>query len=184
MNRSALLLTLSLCLTATLHADEASKQAKVRELFTLLHVERISDQVKSNVMNQTAGIPKQLFGGEMSPENKIKFEAFQKKVLAAVDTQVSWKVLEPEYIKLYADAYTEDEISGIVAFYKTPAGAAMIAKSPELSAKSIALVQSKMAAVQPQLQQLAQDFIRDTKPGPTSTAPAKNPAAPPASSPK
>src|SRR3954447_23188618 len=104
MNRPALLLILSLCLPVTLHANDASKQAKVRELFTLLHVERISDQVKSNVMNQTAGIPKQLFGGEMSPENKIKFEAFQKKVLAAVDTQVSWKVLEPEYIKLYADA--------------------------------------------------------------------------------
>lgn len=184
MNRPALLLALSLCLPATLHADEASKQAKVRELFALLHVERISEQVKNNVMSQTATIPKQLFGGEMSPENKTKFEAFQKKVSQTVDAQVGWKVLEPEYVKLYADTYSEEEISGIVAFYKTPAGAAMIAKSPQLSTKSIELVQSKMAATQPQLQQMVQDFIRDTKPAPTSPAPAATPATPKATSPK
>jgi hypothetical protein len=184
MKRPALLLALALCLPASLHADDASKQAKVRELFALLHVERISDQIKSNVMNQTAAIPQQLFGPSMSPENKAKFEAFQQKVLQTVDAQVGWKVLEPEYVQLYAQTYTEDELNGIVAFYKTPAGAAMIAKSPQLSAKSIGLVQSKMAAVQPQLKQMVEDFVRESKPASTPTSPAATPATPPAATPK
>ena len=183
MKRLALLLILSLCVPATLHADEASKQARVRELFALLHVEHISDQIRSSVMNQTAGIPKQLFGPDISPANKAKFDVLQEKILQTVDAQVGWRVLEPQYVRLYTDAYTEEEINGIVAFYKTPAGAAMIAKSPELSAKSIQLVQSKMAAVQPQLKQMVEDFVRDTKP--TSAPPSANPATPPpASKPK
>jgi uncharacterized protein len=184
MKRPALLLALALCLPASLHADDASKQAKVRELFALLHVERISDQIKSNVMNQTAAIPQQLFGPSMSPENKAKFEAFQQKVLQTVDAQVGWKVLEPEYVQLYAQTYTEDELNGIVAFYKTSAGAAMIAKSPQLSAKSIGLVQSKMAAVQPQLKQMVEDFVRESKPASTPTSPAATPATPPTTTPK
>jgi len=183
MKRLALLLILSLCIPITLHADDASKQAKVRELFALLHVEHISDQIRSSVMNQTAGIPKQLFGPDISPANKAKFDVLQEKILQTVDAQVGWRVLEPQYVRLYTDAYTEEEINGIVAFYKTPAGAAMIAKSPELSAKSIQLVQSKMAAVQPQLKQMVEDFVRDTKP--TSAPPSANPATPPpASKPK
>ena len=183
MKRPALVLILSLCIPVTLHADDASKQAKVRELFALLHVEHISDQIRSSVMNQTAGIPKQLFGPDISPANKAKFDVLQEKILQTVDAQVGWRVLEPQYVRLYTDAYTEEEINGIVAFYKTPAGAAMIAKSPELSAKSIQLVQSKMAAVQPQLKQMVEDFVRDTKP--TSAPPSANPATPPpASKPK
>jgi hypothetical protein len=130
-------------------------------------------------MSQTAGIPKQLFGPEISPENKAKFDVLQEKILQTVDAQVGWRVLEPQYVRLYSDTYTEEEINGIVAFYKTPAGAAMIAKSPELSAKSLQLVQSRMAAVQPQLKQMVEDFVRDTKPASTPTAPAAAPATPP-----
>ena len=81
MKRPTLLLLLSLCLPAPLHADDASKQAKVRELFALLHVEHISDQIRSSVMSQTAAIPKQLFGPEISPENKAKFDVLQEKIL-------------------------------------------------------------------------------------------------------
>src|SRR5215471_16030188 len=179
MKRPGLVLFLSLCLPASLHADEAAKQAKVRELFALLHVEHVSDQIRSNVMSQTATIPKQLFGPEISPENKAKFDALQEKILQTVDAQVGWRVLEPQYVKLYTDTYTEEEINGIVAFYKTPAGAAMIAKSPDLGAKSIQLVQSKMAAIQPQLKQMVEDFVRDTKPAAAPAAPSATPATPP-----
>ena len=184
MKRPALLLVLSLCLPSTLHADDASKQAKVRELFALLHVEHISDQIRSSVMNQTAGIPKQIFGPDISPENKAKFDVLQEKILQTVDAQLGWKVLEPQYVKLYTDTYTEEEINGIVAFYKTPAGAAMIAKSPDLSTKSIQLVQSKMAAVQPQLKQMVEDFVRDTRPASTPAPASATPATPPTTTPK
>ena len=181
MKRTALLLTLALCLPASLHADDASKQAKVRELFALLHVERVSEQIKGNVMKQTEGIPQQLFPTGMTPENKAKFEAFQQKVLQAVDAQIGWKALEPQYVQLYTQAYTEDELNGIVAFYKTPAGAAMIAKSPQLSVKSSDLVQSKMTAVQPQLKSLLDEFLRETRP---ATAPSPAPSAAPSAPPK
>ena len=181
MKRPALLLTLALCLPASLHADEASKQAKVRELFALLHVDRVSEQIKGNVMKQTATIPQQLFPTGLSPENKTKFDVFQQKVGQLVDAQIDWKVLEPQYVQLYAQTYTEDELNGIVAFYKTPAGAAMIAKSPQLSLKSTDLIQSKMTAIQPQLKQLLDDFLRETHPAAApSPAPSAAPSAPPA----
>jgi hypothetical protein len=38
-------------------------------------------------------------------------------------------------IPIYAEVYTEDELTSIVAFYEAPAGQAMVAKIPQVSAK-------------------------------------------------
>ena len=35
----------------------------------------------------------------------------------------------PDLVKLYSDAYSENELDGILAFYRTPAGRAMLAKN-------------------------------------------------------
>jgi hypothetical protein len=73
-----------------------------------------------------------------------------------------WNRLEPDYARLYEATYTEDEIDGILAFYKSPSGQAMVEKSPMLVKQSSALVQERMKAVMPQLQQLMKDFAAQT----------------------
>jgi len=47
----------------------------------------------------------------------------------------------------------------------------MIAKTPELSQKSMTLVQQKMVSLQPQIQQMVEDFARKAA-AEKSTAPA------------
>jgi hypothetical protein len=58
---------------------------------------------------------------------------------------------------LYADTYTEQEMDGIIAFYKSPAGEAMLAKTPAIMAKANELVQQQMATVMPEIQKLIKD---------------------------
>jgi len=178
--RRIALLPLVLCASfATAHADEASKRAKAKEMLVMLHTERVSQQITSNIMKQAATMPQQLFGGPVPPESKAKFDAFEQQLQQATESQIGWKALEPEYIDLYAKTYTEPELDAILTFYKSPAGQSMLAKSPELSTQSVQIVQAKMAILQPQLQKLAQDFAQSTKPAATQPPPTLNPAPKP-----
>jgi hypothetical protein len=174
--RRITLLPLVLCASlASAHADEASKRAKAQQMLGLLHTERVSQQIESNIMKQAAAMPQQLFGGQVPPAQKEKFDTFQQKLKQTTEEQIGWKVLEPEYIDLYAKIYTEPELDAILTFYKSPAGQSMLTKSPELSTQSVQMVQAKMAVLQPQLQKLAEDFVQSTRPASTQPPPTLNP---------
>jgi hypothetical protein len=164
---------------ATARADEASKRAKAKEMLALLHTERVSQQIESNIMKQAAAMPQQLFGGQVPAASKEKFDTFQQNLQQATEAQIGWKVLEPEYVDLYAKTYTEPEMDAILTFYKSPAGQSMLTKSSELNTQSVQLVQARMATLQPQLQKLAQDFVQSTKPAATQPPPTLNPAPKP-----
>jgi hypothetical protein len=94
-----------------------------------------------------------------------------------MDTQLGWNVMEPEYIKLYADTFTDEELDGIIAFYKSPAGISLIEKTPELTKQASALVQAKMVILQPQMKQLLEDFVKSqtAAPSPSSTPQGNTP---------
>jgi uncharacterized protein len=165
-------------------ADEASKRAKAEQLFTLLHMDRMMDQLLAAVKNQMQQMVQTMPGGDdATPEQKKQIADFQQRVLNLVNDKLGWKALEPDFINLYASTYTEDELDGILAFYKSPTGQKMIAKTPELTAKSTELTQQKMREVQPELNQMVQDFMRQmaattAKPAPATTTPP--PTTPPA----
>lgn len=157
-------------------ADEASKRAKAQQLFLLLHMDRMMDQLMSGVEKQVQQITQQMPGADAAtPEQKQKIADFQQRVLKLVNDKLGWKALEPDFINLYASTYTEEELDGILAFYKSPVGQKMLEKTPELMTKSTEITQQKMREVQPQLNQMVQDFMKSmaapAKPAPAQTAP-------------
>ncbi len=173
MKRLALF-TLLLILPLSAHADEASKRAKIQEMFGLMHIDRLMSQIMDNVAKQASALTTRMSGGQTSPETEAKLDDFRKQLLAKIDTQIGWKTLEPTYIDLYAQTYTEDEIDSILAFYKSPAGTALLAKTPELTAKSTQIVNGRMAQIQPEIVQMLQDFVKANAPAKQATpAPAQ-----------
>jgi hypothetical protein len=76
---------------------------------------------------------------------------------------MDWQKLKPEYVKLYAEVFTEEEIEGMVAFYKTPAGHAMIEKMPALLSKSMEIGQRQMAGIMPEIQKAVEDLKQKNK---------------------
>jgi hypothetical protein len=165
MKRTALLLALALTLISArpAHADEASKRGKVLELFALLHMDQTMDQTMKMIMGQALSNAQQLTGGkqQLPPETQAKLEAFQTRLTDLVTNAMSWKSLEPDFTKIYMDNYTEDELDAIVTFYKSPAGISMVAKTPVLMQQSMAVSQSRVQQMLPQLQQLLADFTKD-----------------------
>jgi uncharacterized protein len=160
MKRLALLLALVICLPLTAHADEASRRAKAQEMLTLLHMDRLMDQMMNGVTEQMSAMTKQLGGNNLKPQDQAKIDEFQKKVFQLVQSQMSWKALEPDYIDIYAKNFTDEQLDAILAFYKSPAGVALVEKLPTLTTQGMQLAQTKMAALQPQLKQMVEDFAK------------------------
>src|SRR4030088_1189435 len=142
------------------HADESTKASKIEELMKITKVESMTEQmagqIRAMMMNQfnAAGLPE---------ESKAGVAEMMNKAVAQIEERMSWEKLKPEYLKLYADVFTEDEISGFLAFYKTPTGQAMLAKMPLLMSKSMEISQRRMAGLMPEIQRQMQDMMQKYK---------------------
>jgi hypothetical protein len=171
MKRSAIFLVFLLTLPLTARADEASRRAKAEEMVSLLHMDTLMKQFMDTIRQQASANAQQLAGKSLTPENQAKLDDFQNKMFAVIESQIGWKVLEPDILDLYAKTFTDEELDGILAFYKSPAGISMVEKLPGLTTQAMQLTQSRMAALQPQLRQMIVDFSHET--APKASQPAK-----------
>ncbi len=73
---------------------------------------------------------------------------------------MGWEALESGYVDIYARNFTDEQLDALLVFYKSPAGLALVEKQPTLTSQGSELAQSKMAAIQPQLKQMIQEFAR------------------------
>jgi hypothetical protein len=175
MKRLSLLLVLVLCLPLTAHADEASRRAKAQEMVTLLHMDTLMQQMMDTVQKQVSTSLIQLCDKERTPQQQALLDNFTKKTFSLVESRMGWKAIEPEILDLYARNFTDEELDGILAFYKSPAGLSMIAKMPAMSTQASQISQAKLTALMPELKQMMQDFAKAAKDAkPATGAPFKS----------
>ena len=136
-----LLMMLALVLSAAPAAAQpeppASEVEAVREL---LQVSRTRDNF---IRAMELGM-EQSGMGELTPAVRQVLREF-------MDEHFRYEDLEPEMIRMYTDLYTEEEIRGMTAFYRTPVGQRVIETLPELSAASQRMAQTRLQAAMPQL---------------------------------
>jgi len=159
------LLALLLACTSPLFvlADEAAIRPDVDELFTVMRLEKTMqnamEQSMKMVQKMTAGATAQALS-KLSPEAAAKATAMQQKVqvktMALVQEEMCWKKLKGPMAQVYAESLTPEEVKGITAFYKSPAGQAFLDKQPVIMQKSMAVTQKMMMDLMPKLQALIQ----------------------------
>lgn len=159
-----ILLALLLFTPLFAHADEASKQAKAEELLQLTHMDHIMSQmIDQMTARMKATADQQAASMHFTPEQKSAYDDFQQKLNQLLASYLSWDKMKPLMVQVYSETYTDEELDGILNFYRSPAGQAMVAKTPELMSKSMNLMLQQMTTLQPQIQQLTRDFASQMK---------------------
>ena len=79
---------------------------------------------------------------------------YQGKMFDLMRKALDWNDMKPKLAALYNDMFTEEELAGIVAFYKTPVGQTLLKKMPELATRSMQLGQQQVQAIMPEIQKL------------------------------
>ncbi|HEY2292664.1 MAG TPA: DUF2059 domain-containing protein [Thermoanaerobaculia bacterium] len=99
-------------------APASSHEQAARELYRLLGGEKLAQAGAEAMMGVIRGNP------DLAPYEDV-FRAWYKKVFADGN-------LEPEMVKIYMGAFTEDELRQMTAFYRSPVGQKSLAKMPEV----------------------------------------------------
>lgn len=97
----------------------------------------------------------QLGSMNLSAADAEKTREVQAEIMKLIEEEFSWERVKPEYVKLYADLFTEDELAGLIAFYQSPVGKAFVSKMPTLMERSAELTQRQMMKISPKIQEIA-----------------------------
>ena len=137
-------------------ADEASKSAKAEELLQLTQSDQMMKMMEPMMKSMMAQADK-----DMPAEQRAKVGEMQEKIMALI--VASLNKAKPALAKVYTDTYTEEEIDGILAFYKSPAGKAFIQKMPEVMQRSMPVMMQMMGDLQPEIKTMIEGLKEKSK---------------------
>jgi uncharacterized protein len=170
MNRLTVFAALALCLPLTARADDASQHAKAQQLVAILHADVMVNQVTVVIKKRVSDAAAKAVGPNPTPENQAKLADFQKKASDQIDAELNWKVIGPAFVESYVKNFTEPELDAIIAFFKSPAGATFLEKTPAVNAQTTQFTQSKVTALQQELNQSFEQFRQSQAPPEASPA--------------
>jgi len=161
MNRLiSIVLLLALC--TCLHAASKPNESSIRELLEITKAKRLVDamvtQMDAAMKNGMAQAAK---GKASSLELNIIMDKLQKKMMDILKEEVDWSVLEPIYIAVYQEHFTQAEVDGMLAFYRTPVGATVIDKLPLVMQESMLKMQDRMGPLVQKLDVIQKEAFRE-----------------------
>ena len=154
-----------LLLVASFAAQAApASQASVEALLSVTKTEAMMDSLYSGmdqVMRQS--INQALQGKSLTADQKRALDAVPAKFVAVMREEMSWQKMKPLYVQLYRETFEQEEVDGMLTFYASPAGVALINKMPVVMQKSLALSQSLLQSVLPKMKVAMEEAMREAK---------------------
>ncbi|WP_341675556.1 DUF2059 domain-containing protein [Niveibacterium sp. SC-1] len=95
----------------------------------------------------------------ITPEVQALLDGMREKVVALVRRELRWEAFEPQLIDIYRRSFTQEEMDGMLDFYRSPAGRAVVAKLPLVMQNSMQAVQQVLQRLAPELQKLQQETV-------------------------
>ncbi len=151
-------------LAGVARGEGESRRVLSEELMVLM---KIPENIEKSFAMVKKMLPTQMEQmGKMSGQTNMPPEALgqSEKIIDLVAEELSWEKVKNDYITLYAETLTEDELKAAIAFYKTPEGQAFVAKQPELMKRAMELNQKLMVKIMPRLQEMTKDMRTITAP--------------------
>jgi hypothetical protein len=175
-------------LTPALAADPKPSEESVRHLFESMHTSQIIDSVSSQMSGSLRESLERATGGKaLNPQQQQLHNDMRAKTEAMLKDELSWARLEPQMIEIYRSTFTPAEIDGMLKFYDSPGGKAVVAKLPQATEQMVQLTQERMRALIPRIVDLQKETAQKIQnaatpaasPAPATAAPAPAPSPQP-----
>lgn len=155
-------LSLIVALVATWPAfaqDQPASEASVRELMALTNSKALVDQMYAQVDGMMESAMKDAMGGRTGNAEQQRLAAeMRAKMVALLREDMGWEDLEPVYLQLYTSTLSQSEVDGMNAFYKSPAGQAVIAKMPLMMQSLMKVLMERMQVIMPKARALGEEY--------------------------
>jgi hypothetical protein len=145
-------------------ANNSPSDGSIKQLLELAQAHKLIDSVMTQMdtlMKQT--IAQATNGQEIPPKVQKDIDKRQAEVIGFMKELLDWSKLEPMYVRIYQKTFSQQEVDGMIAFYKTPAGQAVISKMPTAMQNTMDEMQQMMAPVMQKMQRMQQDVVAEMK---------------------
>ncbi len=143
----------------------------VDALLQVTHTQNLLESLYGNMEQTMRQTMQHMSAGQnLNDEQKRVLESTPKKFAEVVRQEFTWDKLRPVYINIYQESFTQEEIDGLIAFYRTPAGDALVKKMPLVMQKSMAAMQGMLGPMVDKMKVAMQDAMAEAKITPTPEA--------------
>jgi hypothetical protein len=147
----------TLCLLGSARAEPPSPESLER-LYKLTRAEAMVDAVYDNMKGMMAQMRQQMDpGNKLPPERRRIMEKAADDAMNMVRADFTSQKLQLQFVNVYGETFTQEEVDGLIAFYASPVGQSFVAKLPQVTQKSMAYTQAQMQSLMPRLMKLMQD---------------------------
>jgi uncharacterized protein len=160
---TALLCTLLSAGAAAANNAPAS-DASIRQLLELTNAQQTLAGVKgqmSTLMNNA--MQNAMQGQTLTPKRQAIVDRMATQMSAAMGEMLNWDNLMPMYLRIYRDSFTQDEIDGVIKFYKSPAGQAYVKKLPVVMQSVMREMQGFMKPALEKIQAIQKESLQELK---------------------
>jgi uncharacterized protein len=145
-------------------ATNPPSEASIKQLLETAQARKMVD----SVMAQTEAFMRQAVqqatqGQQIPPKVQKDIDKRQAELMAILKEMFEWNKLEPMYLRVYQKSFTQQEVDGMIAFYKTPAGQAVINKMPVVMQNTMNEMQQMMGPMMQKIQRMQQDVVAEMK---------------------
>lgn len=113
----------------------------------------MEDSMRKGVEQATAGKP-------LTPEQQRVAERIPARLMEVMRQEMSWAKLKPMFVQVYQETLTQEDVDGLLAFYRTPAGRTMIEKMPAVMQRTSTIMQAQMPELIGKLQAAMAEELR------------------------
>ncbi len=162
MKHLSMLVTTLLLGTSAFAAPPSNES--ISQLLVATRMER-SVSVAQQSLDQAVrkSITQGLQGKTLTPQGRKVIDTFTAEAGTIIRKEINWADLKGAYLKLYAETFTQEEVDGLLAFYRSPAGVALLEKMPLVTQKSAAITQQRIGPLVEKLKASMAKTVQDAK---------------------
>jgi len=141
-------------------------ESSVNEMLRCLQVDKLLSQALSQMTEgmskaMEAKLQSTIGTRQLTDAQKAAVDKFRTTFNKTLKEELSPTEVRTIYAQCYKETFTQDEVDGVIAFYKSPAGLAMTEKYPQVMQRAQTLMQKKIQPMGEKVQAAMDEMIKE-----------------------
>lgn len=137
---------------------EFYSQGHIKAAQTVLDATLAADVIPQAIYQLQSVYAHMLKDLPLSQAHRDMEDKYRDRAFALAEKQLSWTQIQPKYLMLYMDTYSEQELKDIANFYQTPAGKKYLKHMPATLRQASAIVRQQMKTISGEFSLIVTEF--------------------------
>jgi uncharacterized protein len=157
-----ILISLTCICSAAFAAETPPSEASLKELLAVTESRKLIDSTLAQVDGMMKNIMAQASQGQVvTPEMQKILDKMKDRSVAIMKEELDWALFEPLYLKIYGQSFSQEEVDGMIAFYSSTAGKAVVKKMPVVMQNVMTEMQGRMRPLMMKMQAAQQEMMQE-----------------------